>query len=94
MTMLQSDKELVEKLGMTEIHELSAQEKREFIDAQIEAIKSQLWRSRVDAMLNRNLKTEGETERQAVEAKIREHESDAKRYAEAITLLTNIKVEL
>ena len=92
--MLKTDNELAKKLKVTDVHELPVDDKRNYIDEQIAGIKSQLWRARVDAMLNHNLVTDGEQERLAVEAKIREHESNAKRYVEAITLLANLRNEL
>lgn len=94
MTMLTSDNELAKKIGLTDVHELSKEDKRDYIDAQIEGIKSQLWRARVDAILNHHIKTDGQAEIDAVAAKIREHEGNAKRYVEAITLLTDLKSEL
>ena len=94
MTLLKSDSELVEKYKLTDVHELSTDEKKSYIDVQIDGIKQQLWRSRVDAMLNHNIATDGEAERNAVDAKIRDHESDVKRYAEALTLLSKLSDEL
>ena len=94
MAMLKTDKELASKIKLTDLHELSVEEKRHYIDEQIDGIKSQLWRARVDAILNHNLVTDGEQEREAVALKIREHEGNAKRYVEAITLLSNLRDEL
>lgn len=94
MTMLKSDNELAKKINLTEVHELSVEDKRNYIDEQVDGIKSQLWRARVDAILNHNLATDGEQEKLAVEAKIREHESNARRYVEAITLLSKLRDEL
>lgn len=94
MTMLKSDNELAKRIKLTDVHELSVEAKRNYIDEQVDGIKSQLWRARVDAVLNHNLETDGSAEKDAVALKIREHESNARRYVEAITLLTNLRNEL
>jgi len=94
MGILQSDNELRDRLKLTNVHELAHGEKISYIDDQLNAIKHQLWRSRVDAVLNHNLKTTSEDEEVAVAAKIREHEGNSKRYAEAIQLLQALKDEL
>jgi DNA polymerase IIIc chi subunit len=94
MSILASDKALAEKLELTDLHEMSADDKKGYVTAQLDAIKQQLWRSRVDAVLNHNLKTENKSEEIKVAEKIEEHEQNAKRYAEAITLLQAIADEL
>lgn len=94
MGILKSDTELSEKLALNEVHELPLEDKVKYVDEQLDGIKHQLWRVRVDALLNHNLKTETEDEKIAVAGKIREHEQNAKRYAEALGLLQTLKDEL
>ena len=94
MGILKSDKELIEKLALNEVHELPLEDKVKYVDEQIDGILHQLWRVRVDALLNHNLITKTEDEKIAVAGKIREHEQNAERYAEALVLLKTLKDEL
>lgn len=94
MSLLKSDKELVKQFNLSEAHELSRDEKIEFVNTQIDSIKATLWRSRVDLILNRNITAEGKAEKQQVEEKIREHENNVERFAEAVTILDKLKSEL
>ena len=94
MGLLQSDNELRKALELTDIHELAIEDKIGYVDEQIDGIKHQLWRVRVDALLNHNLKTKTEDEKLSVAAKIREHEQNAERFAEALGLLQTLKDEL
>lgn len=92
MSLLKSDKELMESLSTT--RDLATEDKVAFLDAQIDGIKSQMWRSRVDAILNRNIATADDKEKAAVLGKVAEHETDVKRYAEAVSLMEELKDEL
>lgn len=92
MALLDSDKALVEKLGIE--NDLPTEDKIGFLDAQIEGIKQSMWRSRVDALLNRNLSTKDDAEKAAVLGKVAEHEADVKRYAEAVALMEQLRAEL
>jgi hypothetical protein len=90
--LLKSDNELLKSIGLTS--DISTEDKVQFLVAQIEGIRQSMWRSRVDAILNRNISTADDKERAAVLSKIAEHEQDVKRYAEALGLLEGIKAEL
>jgi DNA polymerase IIIc chi subunit len=94
MSMLETDKKLVEELNLSDVHELSADDKKEYVLVQLDSIKRNLWRSRVDLVLNHNLETKDKSEEAKVAVKIEEHENDAKRFAEAISLLQAIADEL
>lgn len=92
MALLDTDNQLIKSLDFE--YDLGDAEKLEFIDAQIVGIKAQMWRSRVDAILNRNIATSDDKERAAVQGKIAEHEADVKRFAEAVTILEKLRDEL
>ena len=94
MSLLKTDKELVTKLGLTDVHETSVEEKKDYLDAQIDSIKSIIWRNRVDVVLNKHIKTEGKEQAKQVADKIDQFETDIERYAEAVTLMEQLKSEL
>lgn len=94
MGIINSDNDLRQALKLTDVHELPKKHKVKYVEEQLDGIKHQLWRVRVDALLNHNLITKTDDEELAVAAKIREHEQNAKRYAEAIGLLQALKDEL
>lgn len=94
MALLTTDKELAKKIGLTAAHEMDVEDKRQYVEAQINGIKAQLWRSRVDAILNHNVKADNKAEEIKVAEKIEAHETDARRYTEAITLLSQLLEEL
>ena len=93
MGLLDSDKKLIDELDFAK-SDLDVAEKKSFLNAQIEGLKSQMWRSRVDAILNRNIATVDDKEKAAVLGKVAEHESDVKRYAEAVRLMVELRDEL
>jgi len=90
--LLKSDNELIKSVGLK--NDIPTEDKIQFLDAQIDGIRQSMWRSRVDAILNRNISTADDKEKAAVMTKIVEHEQDVKRYAEALVLLEAIKSEL
>lgn len=94
MSLLKYDQELFKSLGLSEADDLEAGQKVSFVRDQIEGIQQQMWRSRVDVMLNRGLKTTTDAEKAAVATKIAEHEADIKRFAQALALLGELKAEL
>jgi hypothetical protein len=82
----------MERLGFEDT--ISTEGKLNFIQAQIEGVETQLWRSRVDAALNHGLKAETKDEELAIQSKINEHEKDIKKYIEALTLFRALQEEL
>lgn len=94
MAFLDSDKALMQEVGIAPADDLPKEDKLNFIDAQIDGIRQSMWRSRVDAILNRHIGTKDDKEKAAVLGKVAEHEADVKRYAEAVQLLERIKKEL
>ena len=94
MSLLKTDKELATKLGLTEVHETTKEDKLEYLNSQIDSIKSIIWRNRVDLILNHNIKTEGKEQAKQVADKIDQFEGDIERYAEAVTLMEQLKSEL
>lgn len=94
MSLLEHDQKLIKDLGLSADQDLGTADKLEFVDAQINGIQQQLWRSRVDAMLNHGLKASDAKEAAAVAGKIAEHEADVKRFVEALGLLRDLRDEL
>lgn len=94
MALLDHDKALVKKYKLTNDHELDREDKASYVETQLTEIKWQIWRSRVDALLNRGLTAKDEDEEVAIAEQIRKHEKDVDRFAEAVTLLTQLKKEL
>ena len=94
MSLLKSDAELATKLGLTDAHDLSKAEKLDYLEAQIESIKGIIWRNRVDVILNHNIKLEGKEQQKQARDKIEAFEGDIERYAEAVSLMEQLKSEL
>lgn len=92
MALLEYDKELMKKLELD--FDLSKEKRLEFIDAQIGGVQTQLWRSRVDAMLNHGLATKSKDEELAVQAKINEHEKDIEKFVQALKLMRQLRDEV
>lgn len=94
MALLDADKALVKEYGITDIHELSKDEKVEFLDAQLETLRTTLWRLRVDFTVLTATEADGKNEEEEKETKLKTFKNDIRRMAEAITRFEALKSEL
>lgn len=92
---LQQDKEIVKEFGLTEVHELPADQKLAFLQAQRQELKAGVWRERINVLHALRLQ---EDENEALRAKgnnnIVEHKNTIKQFAGGIDTLDALIKEL
>lgn len=92
MSLLKSDAKLVKDFGITD--DLTNEEKKSYIQDQIDSIKSMIWRLRVDTILNSEMEAKTETEEAERDAKVRSYKNDIRQMTAAVNVLNELKSEL
>lgn len=92
MALLDSGDKLLKELELED--GLSASEKKAYVDSQVEALRQQLFRERVDLAISENIETVSEEQKESLLTKSREQKSNIKNYVRALKVLNALQDEL
>lgn len=92
--MIELDNTLVEKYGITPRHEPSDDDKRAFVEEQINQIQKMVWRVRCDIMVLNASDVANDDESEEKKAKIKGFNKELGKYVEALTSFNKILDEL
>lgn len=94
-TPLLQDKQTIKEFGLTEVHELPADQKLAFLQAQRQELKSGIWRERVNVLHALRLQEDdNETLKNKGLSNITEHKNTIKQFKGAIDTLDTLIKEI
>lgn len=91
MALLTEDEKLFKDLGVADFE---TEGKKQYVADQLQALQHGMWRDRVNLIINENIKTTSDEQKDQLEGQSKKVRHDLKATAEAVKILEKLSAEL